>query len=412
MKPMENTLIQEDMKKLSPWNLSEEVQGELQVPEKVILCDATIREGEQGSIIGFTKEQKWEYIRKAADAGVELIQLTIDRNHEDLVETIKMIQEEKLPIKTEIMSMATPFDKESYKRTYDELLELGVDYIDIMGLMSPYAAPLMKDTPFEYVYADAAEQIAYIKSQGGKTSYDPMDAPRMDLNVMMGAYQAVVDAGTDRIRILDSNGTASPATWRYLVKMIREKFKNTQICVHCHNDFGQAMANVYASLECGVDMIDVCSNGLGERAGNASLQETAAGAEMIYGVDTNINLSKLRELSRYTSAICNRPVSKNAAIIGDWAFAHGDDGHYTLNAIAPGVFQATNAATYGNTQPVLFGSSSGPYTVLALASSLGYGDISVETAGEICKELGHELSVRRCVLDNETVRSVIDKYVS
>lgn len=411
MKPLENPAVQEDIKKLSPYNRDPGVIGALNLPKKITLCDATIREGEQGTIIGFTLDQKKEYIRQAADAGVELIQLSLDRKKGELQEMLNMIHEEKLPLKTEIMSMAMPFDKDAYRKTYDELLALGIDYIDIMGMMTPYAAPVMRNTPFEYIYNDAAEQIAYIKSQGGHTSYDPMDAPRMDWDVMMGAYRAAVSAGTDRIRILDSNGTSHPATWRHIVSSIRKEFPDTSICVHCHNDFGQAMANVYASLEVSVDMVDVCSNGLGERAGNASLQEVAAGAEVLYGIDTNIDLGKLRQLSIFTSDIARRPVSKNAAIVGDWAFAHGDDGHYTMNAIAPGVFQAANAVTFGNTQPVLFGKSSGPYTVLALLATLGYRDISKETATEICNELNHQILVRQSVLSDEVVRSVVSKYI-
>ena len=120
------------------------------------------------------------------------------------------------------------------------------------------------------------KQIAYLVAHGAKVSYDPMDAPRTDFETLMKAYKTAVDAGAERIRVLDSVGTASPATWRFLVSSIRKEFKDVKLCVHCHNDYGQAMANVYTAIECGADMVDVCINGLGERAGNPALAEVSS----------------------------------------------------------------------------------------------------------------------------------------
>lgn len=401
-----------DIEMLSPLNTAQDVLGSFHIPKKITLVDATIREGEQGTAAGFTLDQKKEYVRRAAAAGVELIQVPLARDVNALKELVQFIHEEKLPVKTEILSMAPVFDKDGAKKVNDMMLSLGIDYIDVMSVLYKQALPLYRTAPVEALYTDAVGQIEYIKSQGGHTSYDVLDTPRTDINVTLAAFHAAVDAGTDRLRVLDTNGTGGPGAWRYIVQRVKSEFPEIPLSVHCHNDFGQAMANVFVSLEEGAEMVDVCANSLGERAGNAGLQVVAAAAEMIYGVDTNIDLSQMRSLANYVADIARIPVQNNAPIIGGTAFAHGDDGHYQFNTICPGMFQAMNPATYGNTLPVAFGHSSGTYTARELLTSIGYREeISQETLEAITAELHRELTLRHSALSLETIHGVVKKYL-
>ena len=401
-----------DIELLSPLNQSPEVLGSFSVPKKITLVDATIREGEQGTAAGFTLDQKKEYLRKAAAAGVEIVQVPLARDVSALKELLSFIREEKLPVKTEILSMAPLFDQNAQHKAYDGLLEMGIDYIDVLSMLYKQAQPLYRGTPAEALYMDAAAQVAYVKSQGGHTSYDVMDTPRTALDVTLAAFRAAMDAGTDRIRVLDTNGTCGPAGWRAIVQRVKQEFPNVPLAVHCHNDFGQAMANVFVSIEEGAEMVDVCANGIGERAGNACLQVVAASAEMLYGVDTNIDLGQMRSLAVYTSDMARIPVDTHAPIVGATAFAHGDDGHYQLNTVCPGIFQAMNPATYGNTLPVAFGHTSGTYTARELLHSIGYTeDVSEDTLKAITAELHRELTIRHTALTLETIHGVVVKYL-
>lgn len=407
-----NPKYQPDIDMLSPLNLAPEALGSFNIPKKITLVDATIREGEQGTAAGFTLDQKKEYVRKAAAAGVELIQVPLARDVDALKELINFIHEEKLPVKTEILSMAPLFDADGMKKVNDMMLGLGVDYIDVMSVLYKQALPLYRGAPPEALYMDAAAQIAYIKSQGGHTSYDVLDTPRTDINVTLAAFRAAVDAGTDRLRVLDTNGAGGPAAWRYIVQRVKAAFPEIPLSVHCHNDFGQAMANVFVSLEEGAEMVDVCSNGIGERAGNACLQVVAAAAEMFYGIDTNIDLGQMRSLAIYTSDMARIPIDTHAPIIGATAFAHGDDGHYQLNTVCPGMFQAMNPATFGNTLPVSFGHTSGTYTARELLHSIGYSEeLPEDTLKAITDELHRELTIRHSALSLETIHSVVVKYL-
>lgn len=401
--------FQSDKVKLSPYNYDERVIGNLNIPKKISLCDATLREGEQGSIVGFSTEEKKEYLRKAAETGVELVQLISDDLEEDKA-LLKVIHDEGFPMTTEILAIR-PTERDAWKGYYDMLIDMGIDRIEILSMFTPYSAPMVRNAPWDYVIADCAQQIEYIASKGGFASFDPMDGPRTDLDLLMKAYTAAVQAGAKQLRVLDSVGTASPATWRFLVSTVRKAFPDVKIAVHCHNDFGQAMANVCASLEVGVDVIDVCSNGLGERAGNASLAEVAATAELLYGIETGIRLDKLRALSVFTADIAKRSVSKNAPIVGDWAFAHGAEGHYVCNAMAPWVFENMRAEVFGNSQPVLLGAEAGIYTTKAKLASLGYKDVPDETVANIVAEIKRESSIRKSVLSDETIRYIVEKSI-
>ena len=120
----------------------------------------------------------------------------------------------------------------------------------------------------------------------------------------------------------------------------------------------------------------------------------------------------MRSLAVFASDMARLPIDPHASIIGEIAFAHGDDGHYQLNTVCPGVFQATNPHTFGNTLPVSFGYSSGPYTARELLTSLGYTEeISEEILNAITAELHRELTIRHSTLRLETIHDIVKNYL-
>lgn len=400
--------INEKMK-LSPYNYSEEVRKELNIPEKITLCEATLREGAQGSIIGFTVDEKIQILQKAYDAGIRYFQIGTSRESEDLKAIMKYIKEKNLDVTTEVLFASASQD---FRPEIDFLLDIGIDVIDIMGFFTEYGMITMGGAGnADMVMQFEAAQIQYVTAKGGKISFDPMDAPRMDMDIMMKAYKNAIQAGAKQIRLLDTVGTGSPATWRYLIKAIKSEFPEVEICVHCHNDFGQAMANVYTSIECGVNMIDVTINGLGERCGNPHLAHVAAGAELLYGVDTGVDLSKMTELSEFVGKIANHKVDRNTPITGEWAFAHGDEGHYQLLAISPWAFEGIHADVFGNHQDTLLGPMAGPVSTRTKLASLGYKDLSDEKVMEAYQKIAKETQCKKHVLSNDELCAVIDSLL-
>jgi isopropylmalate/homocitrate/citramalate synthase len=193
--------------------------------------------------------------------------------------------------------------------------------------------------------------------------------------------------------------------------MLRSEFKNAKIGVHCHNDYGQAMANVYTSIECGADFIDVCINGIGERAGNASLAETAAAAECFYGLDTGIKLDKMCGLSSFLGDITRLKPHKNMPLVGEWAFAHGDEQHYANNEKSQWVFEGTKAETFGNRQKILLGKQSGKAAAAAKLRSLGIKNPDETLTDYVNRIVHEETALRKTVLDDDDILRMVDDFL-
>lgn len=404
----QNQFINDKMK-LSPYNYSEAVRKNLNIPKKITLCEATLREGAQGSIVGFSAEEKIQILQKAYDAGIRYFQIGTSREKEDLEAIMAYVKENNLEITTEVLFADASQD---FRPGIDYLLNLGIDVLDIMGFFTEYGLVTTGGADkADMIMQFEAAQIQYIAAKGGKVSFDPMDAPRMEMDIMMRAYRNAVQAGANQIRILDTVGTGSPATWRYLINTIKAEFPEVEICVHCHNDFGQAMANVYTSIECGVDMIDVTINGLGERCGNPHLAQVAAGAELMYGVDTGIDLSKMTELSQFVGEIANHQVDRNTPITGNWAFAHGDEGHYRILAVSPWAFEGIHADVFGNHQDTLLGPMAGPVSTRTKLASLGYTDLSNEEVLEAYKIISSETQTKKHVLSDDELCAIVNSML-
>jgi len=402
-----------DQMQLSPLNYDPKVTSQLHLAREITLCDATIREGAQGSIIGFTTDEKMEIIKKSAGAGIKFFQIGVAQPPQipEVKDILNRIKDANLELETEVLGGAQPSLDDSWKAQLDTNIELGVTYIDVMGLLSPYAYKMYGGLTPEQVIEHYGKQIAYLVSKGGRVSFDPMDGPRMDFDILMKAYKTAVDAGAERIRILDSVGTCSPAAWRYLVSTVRKEFKDVKLGVHCHNDYGQAMANIYTAIECGADFVDVCINGLGERAGNPALAEVAAGAEILYGINTGVKLNKLCDLSAFVGDIAKQPPVGNKPIVGDWAFAHGDEGHMMLNQFFPWVFEGIKAEVFGNEQPILIGGMSGLFATKAKLATFGYKDVNNDVVMKILRDIQHETTVRKTVLKDASIKRIVERYI-
>lgn len=398
-----------DRMKLSPYNYCDEVVSRLNLPRKLTLCDATLREGAQGSIIGLTLEEKIQILQKAYDTGVRYIQIGTTREYDDLQAIMKYIKDNNLQVTTEVMVAEANAD---FRVPLDRAIALGVDVIDIMGFFTEYGLVVyggMENA--EKVYQLAIAQIQYVVSRGVKVSYDPMDGPRTDFNLLLKLYRGAIEAGAQQIRLLDTVGSCSPAAWRYLISTLRREFPDVNICVHCHNDFGQVMANVYASIEAGANVVDVCINGLGERSGNAPLASVAAGAELLYGVDTGIKLEKLTELTRLVEEITNRKVDRNSPIVGEWAFCHGDEGHTMILKMSPWAFEAIHADVFGNRQFTLLGPMAGPVSARNKLTELGYteDEFTVSDVTRIFEEVCRRTKAEKRVLSDDEIRAIAEE---
>lgn len=173
----------------------------------------------------------------------------------------------------------------------------------------------------EEVIDMAVEAVEYTKKHGLECLFSAMDATRTDVDYLLQVFKAVEDAGADAINVPDTVGVASPPSMRALIGEIYGSVK-IPIAVHCHNDFGLAVANSLAAVESGAKQVQVTMNSLGERAGNADLSQTVMSLQSIYGLKTSIKTEHLVEMARTIERFSGVQISPTAPIVGANAFSH------------------------------------------------------------------------------------------
>lgn len=212
--------------------------------------------------------------------------------------------------------------------------------------------------------------VEYAKSHGLKVEFSAEDATRSDRKFLIDVFTGVVEAGADRIDIPDTVGYATPEYITSLVEEIRSKM-NTPISVHCHNDFGLAVANSIAAIRAGGSCAHVTINGLGERAGNASLEEFVMALQCLYSRKHNIKVNLLYEISKFVSNSMGVIVQPNKAIIGENAFGH-ESGIHTHGIINnPLTYEPISPELVGRKRWLQAGKHAGAHGIRAILSDFG-----------------------------------------
>src|SRR4029077_7979649 len=174
----------------------------------------------------------------------------------------------------------------------------------------------------------AVEAVKHARAYCGDVEFSPEDASRSDFEYMCDVLEAVIDAGAGTINIPDTVGYAIPEEWAQRIARIRERVRNSAkavISVHCHNDLGQAVANSVAAIRVGARQAECAVNGIGERAGNASLEEIVMALHTrrdFFAIETGVRSEEIFKTSRLLSHITGIHVQPNKAIVGENAFAH------------------------------------------------------------------------------------------
>ncbi len=237
------------------------------------------------------------------------------------------------------------------------------------------------------VYKMAVDAVEYIKDHGAKAMFSAMDATRTDVDYLIKVYKGVEAAGCDIINVPDTVGVSVPSATYKLIKEIASNIK-IPIDVHCHNDFGLAVANSLSAVEAGASQVQVTINGLGERAGNADLAETVMGLHSLYGAKTGINTQYIVETSRLVERLTEVRMPPTMPIVGDNAFAH-ESGIHTHGVLVrtdtfePGVM---TPEMVGHRRRIVLGKHAGKHAVKQSLESAGLKPTD-EQLNEILKRI-------------------------
>jgi 2-isopropylmalate synthase len=333
---------------------------------KIRIFDTTLRDGEQTPGVALTPEQKLGIAEKLDALGVDAIEAGFPIISEGEMQGIRLITSANL--NAEICGLTR-----TEKKDIDAAASAGLKYIHTFIATSDIHLEYKLKLTRDQALAKAIEAVQYGKSLGLKVEFSAEDATRTEREFLKKVFKEVAQAGADRIDIPDTVGYSTPG---YIAEITRDAIEASHlpISVHCHNDFGLAVANSISAIQAGAQCAHVTINGIGERAGNASLEELVMALQCLQfdkKYETNINTKLLYETSRYVSSIVGIHVQPNKAIVGENAFGHesGIHTHGVLNN--PLTYEPISPELVGRTRWFQVGKHAGAHGVSAMLEEYG-----------------------------------------
>jgi len=291
------------------------------LPERVFIWDETLREGAQTPMVFLTYVEKVKLAKMLDEIGVSIITVGHPAASEEEKNNVRRIVNEGF----QQASLAAT--ARVSKSEIEACLECGVKEIELAtpfnGLNLQYQLKMTK----EQILKATTESIEHARKHGIKVSFILEDASRTPVDDIVQIFQAAIKAGAERLVIADSLGFLRPLSTRYLLSHIREsleehRVKTVPIGVSCHNDFGLATANTLAAVEEGAVYLQTCTVGFGQRSGVAPIEEVVAVLELLYNIDTGLELDKIYRLSQLAEKAFALPIQFHKPIIGENSFAY------------------------------------------------------------------------------------------
>ena len=282
--------------------------------KNVTVFDTTLRDGEQTPGIAFTFEQKIEIARQLSAIGVHTIEAGFPASSAAEKETVAAIK--KLGLSAATCGLAR-----SVKADVDACIDCDVDMIHVFIPTSDIQRENTINKTREQVLEIAEAIIGHTRDHVDRCMFSPMDATRTDPDYLVEVCRTAARAGATIINIPDTVGVISPSGMKTLIGRLAREV-DCPLDVHCHNDFGLAVANTIAAVEAGASQVQVTINGIGERAGNADLAQTVMILESIYGIHTGIAKERLVETSRLVSRFSGLAIPPIQPVVGENVFSH------------------------------------------------------------------------------------------
>jgi 2-isopropylmalate synthase len=327
----------------------------VKTPERVYIFDTTLRDGEQTPGVTFTMDEKIAIARQLDRLGVDVIEAGFPITSGGEAESVKKIAAEGLQARIAALARPTSLD-------IDRALDTGVDYVHVFIATSDIHLEHKLKMTRKEVMEQSVKGVEYAKSHGVTVEFSPEDATRTEIGYLKEICGAVSEAGADKINVPDTVGVLTP---RITYEFFRDLKSVTDVplSAHAHNDFGQATALSLAAVEAGAEQVHVCVNGLGERAGNASLEEVVMGLKAQYGVKTNIETTEIAETSELVQRLSGMYLLPNTPIVGDNAFTHESGIHVHGMLGHPGAYEPLTPEIVGKKRRFVAGKHTGRHAI-------------------------------------------------
>ncbi|MDD3753129.1 MAG: 2-isopropylmalate synthase [Methanobacterium sp.] len=341
----------------------DEIKKEMKIPEKVRIFDTTLRDGEQTPGVAITPDEKIRIAKRLDRLGVDVIEVGFPAA--SLGERKAAQQIKNLGLNTQVCGLARVL-----REDVDAALDSDVDYIHTFIGTSPLHRKYKLKMDQDEILQKSVETVEYIKDHGIIAEFSAEDATRTELEFLQKIYSAVEEAGVDIINVPDTVGVMVPGSMHKIITDIK-KIVEIPISVHCHDDFGLAVANSLSAVEAGAQQVHATINGLGERAGNTSLEEVVMALMINYGIKTNINTELLVGTSELVSRITGVKMPPNKAIVGDNAFAHEAGIHVHGVLQKAETYEPLKPEMVGHTRRIIMGKHTGTRAIRSKLDDYG-----------------------------------------
>jgi len=388
----------------SPFN--ESARARIAPGREIRLTDCTLRDGEQQAGVAFDRAGKLAIARALDALGLYEIEAGTPASSEEDREAIAEMCALGLQAKISVLCRALTAD-------IDQAASLGV-----WGVRLSFPISLIERRHKLKAISDddylkrTIEITGYAQGKGLAVIFSPYDTTRAELPFFRRLVSALAKAGTaNRLRVVDTTGCALPGAVAQLVREARELAPDVPVEVHCHNDFGLACANTLAGIAAGADYGSATINGLGERCGNAALEEVAMGLEALYGIRTGLDLTKLMATSRLVAELSGVPVQPNKAVVGGNAFRH-EAGMAVAGILQdPFTGEAYSPELVGQHREIVIGKKSGLASIAYKVKMLGLA-VPEDRFPDVLAHVKQASVRKRSALTDKEFRSLVSQLLN
>ncbi|MBI3358324.1 MAG: 2-isopropylmalate synthase [Nitrospirae bacterium] len=346
------------------------------MPKIVKIFDTTLRDGEQCPGASMNKSEKLTVARMLERLNVDIIEAGFPFASKDDFKGVQLIAQE---IKGPVIAGLARAREQDIDAAWEAVRFAERGRIHTFLATSEIHMKHKLRMNREEVLASAVAAVRHARRKTSDVEFSPEDATRSDHDFLCRVIEVVIDAGATTINIPDTVGYTIPDEFARLIRLIRNKVPNIDratISVHCHNDLGLAVANSLAAISAGAGQVECTVNGIGERAGNTSMEEIVMALRVrkdFFNADTNIHAEEITKASRLVSGITGFVVQPNKAIVGSNAFAHESGIHQDGLLKEKQTYEIMTPASVGLTEhKMVLGKHSGRHAFLAKLTEMGY----------------------------------------
>jgi homocitrate synthase NifV len=365
----------------------------------VYIDDTTLRDGEQTAGVVFANEEKIHIAKMLSRMGVHQIEAGVPAMGGDEKEAIKQIAD--LGLSSSILGW-----NRAVISDIQHSLDCGVDAVAISISSSDIHIKHKLGQDRAWVLESVRKSVEFAKAHDLYVSVNAEDSSRSDPDFLIEFTQNAKEAGADRVRYCDTVGILDPLQTYKRVKALKDAV-DIEIEMHTHNDFGMATANAIAGLEAGATYVNTTVNGLGERAGNASMEELVMALRYNQHVEMDIQTSLFRELSEYVALASGRSLPTWKPVVGGNLFVYESEGRASGVVRDPATYEIFLPGEVGLMRRFSVGKYSGPSVIRRKLREQGYHASEVEVQKLVPILRARSISLKRSLFDNE----VIDAYL-